>query len=137
MPGLPLHLPEQVRGLMRDWAELRSACEGGESPESLSRRCGIPYTTLLNRAVKEDWRLPEAAGPDGGARPEDFSRVAGKLLRLIEEGLDGDRGLAFKEIKTLTGALKELQSLGEGRSAESGSGALTVRFLGDAEEMSE
>ena len=123
---------------MRDWEELRRACEGGESPESLSRRCGIPYTTLLNRAVKEGWTLPEAAGAGEGVRPEDFARVAGKLLRLIEEGLDGDRGLALKEIKTLTGALRELQSLGEGRESEGGGGrALTVRFLGETEEMSE
>ena len=78
---------------MRDWEELRRACvEGGESLESLSRRCGIPYTTLLNRAVKEDWALKESAGP-GHA---DFARVAGKLLRLIEDGLDGDSSLALK-----------------------------------------
>ena len=107
---------------MRDWEELRRACvEGGESLESLSRRCGIPYTTLLNRAVKENWAPKE---------------VAGKLLRLIEDGLDGDSGLALKEIKTLTGALKELQSLGESRETESGGRGLTVRFLGETEEMS-
>ena len=61
--------------------------------------------------------------------------MAGKLLRLIEDGLDGDSGLALKEIKTLTGALKELQSLGESRETEGGKG-LTVRFLGETEEMS-
>ena len=118
---------------MRDWEELRRACvEEGESLESLSRRCGIPYTTLLNRAVKEDWDPRESAGP-GQA---DFARVAGKLLRLIEDGLDGDSGLALKEIKTLTGALKELQSLGESRESEGGGRGLTVRFLGETEEMS-
>ena len=118
---------------MRDWEELRRACvEGGESLESLSRRCGIPYTTLLNRAVKENWALKESAGPEQA----DFARVAGKLLRLIEDGLDGDSGLALKEIKTLTGALKELQSLGESRETEGGGKGLTVRFLGETEEMS-
>ena len=118
---------------MRDWEELRRACvEGGESLESLSRRCGIPYTTLLNRAVKEDWAPKESAGPEQA----DFARVAGKLLRLIEDGLDGDSGLALKEIKTLTGALKELQSLGESRETEGGGRGLTVRFLGETEEMS-
>lgn len=139
MPGLPLHLREPVPGLMRDWEKLRRACvEGGESLESLSRRCEIPYTTLLNRAVKEDWPRPEAAGACGGARQEDFARVAGKLLRLIEDGLDADGGLALKEIKTITGALRELQSLGEGRETDAGGGrALTVRFLGETEEMSE
>ena len=136
MPGLPLHLRVQVCGLMRDWTELRRAfVEEGESLEALSRRWDIPYSTLKNRAVKEGWE-PEARLSPGAAQT-DFERVAGKLLRLIEDGLDGDRAFDFKEVKTLTGALKELQSLGESRSAESGSGALTVRFLGETEEMSE
>ena len=121
---------------MRDWMELRRAfVEEGESLEALSRRWDIPYSTLKNRAVKEGWE-PEARLSHGTAQT-DFERVAGKLLRLIEDGLDGDRAFDFKEVKTLTGALKELQSLGESRSAENGSGALTVRFLGETEEMSE
>ena len=120
---------------MRDWDELRRACENGESLAELSRRLDIPYSTLLNRAVKEAWSAPPER-PDGKAEPDAFGRIAGKLLRLIEDGLDGDSSLALKEIKTLTGALKELQSLGEDKSEAKG-GGLTVRFVGEAEEMSE
>jgi len=122
---------------MRDWEELRRACEQGESLAELARRYGIAYGTLQNRAVREQWAVPTEGALFPGAQQAAFGRIAGKLLRRIEDGLDGDRDLDLKEIKTLTGALKELQSLGESANAENGSGALTVRFLGEAEEMSE
>ncbi len=120
---------------MRDWEELRQAAMQGESLESLARRYEIPYSTLKNRAVKEAWSAPPER-PDGKAEPDAFGRIAGKLLRLIEDGLDGEKSFDLKEIKTLTGALKELQSLGEDKSEAKG-GGLTVRFVGEAEEMSE
>jgi len=120
---------------MRDWEELRQAAMQGESLESLARRYEIPYSTLKNRAVKEQWDV-QAEGPNNTAEPDAFGRIAGKLLRLIEDGLDGEKSFDLKEIKTLTGALKELQSLGEDKSEANG-GGLTVRFVGEAEEMSE
>lgn len=113
---------------MRDWDGLRRACEDGESLEVLSRRLDIPYATLLNRAVKEDWKT----GRD--AADSELERVAGKLVRWIEQQLDGG-GLEPKDVKNMTGALKELQSLREEKSEARG-GGLTVRFLGEAEEMS-
>ena len=117
---------------MRDWEGLRRACEGGESLEALSRRLDIPYSTLLNRAVKEDWKT--GRDDDPGAVEAELERVAGKLVRWIEQQLDGG-GLEPKDVKNMTGALKELQSLREEKSETRGEG-LTVRFLGDAEEMS-
>ena len=121
---------------MRDWEELRRACaEDGESLEALARRYDIPYSTLKNRAVKENWPCPQAGDAPPGDGQAAFARVTAKLLRLIEQGLDGDGSVDFKEIKTLPGALRELQSLGE--SGGGGDGALTVRFLGETEEMSE
>ena len=121
---------------MRDWEALRrAAVEGGESLASLSRRTGIPYTTLLNRAVKEGWDPERDAPPFSRGERDIFGRIAGKLLRRIEENLDAEQGLDFKELKTVTGALKELQSLGEAKDGGDG-GGLTVRFVGEAEEMS-
>lgn len=118
---------------MRDWDELRRACENGESLAELSRRLDIPYSTLLNRAVKENWKL------DGGDLPcaaeSEFERVGRKLLRRIEECLDREGELDLKELKTVTGALKELQSLWEEKNGTKG-GGLTVRFAGETEEMS-
>ncbi len=67
---------------------------------------------------------------------EELARVGRKLLRRIEEYLDGEEAPELKDLKTVTGALKELQSLWEERE-DAHSGALTVRFQGEAEEMSE
>ena len=67
---------------------------------------------------------------------EELARVGRKLLRRIEEYLDGEETPELKDLKTVTGALKELQSLWEERE-NAHSGALTVRFQGEAEEMSE
>ena len=118
---------------MRDWDELRRACESGESLRSLARRLDIPYSTLLNRAVKEDWALERETLP--GTPDDAFERVGNKLLRRIEECLDREGELDLKELKTVTGALKELQSLWEEKNGGR-EGGLTVRFEGEAEEMS-
>jgi hypothetical protein len=120
---------------MRDWEEIRRAAVHGESLESLARRYDIAYGTLKNRAVREQWDV-QAEGSNNTAEGDAFARIAGKLLRLIEDGLDGEKSFDLKEIKTLTGALKELQSLGEEKDGAKG-GGLTVRFVGEAEEMSE
>ena len=118
---------------MRDWDGLRHACESGESLAKLSRRLDIPYSTLLNRAVKEEWTLAQESLPC--TAESGFERVGHKLLRRIEECLDRDGELDLKELKTVTGALKELQSLWEEKNGTKG-GGLTVRFEGEAEEMS-
>ncbi len=66
---------------------------------------------------------------------EELARVGRKLLRRIEAYLDREEELELKDLKTVTGALKELQGLFEdGEDAQGG--ALTVRFEGEAEEMS-
>ena len=117
---------------MRDWNELRRACESGESLRSLARRLDIPYSTLLNRAVKEDWPLDRGGLPC--AAESERERVGRKLIRWIEEKLDSGE-LEAKDIKTVTSALKELQSLWEEKNGTKG-GGLTVRFEGEAEEMS-
>lgn len=69
------------------------------------------------------------------AERAELSRIGRKLLGRIEQILDRDEEMELKDLKTVTGALKELQSLWEERE-EANSGALTVRFQGEAEEMS-
>lgn len=65
----------------------------------------------------------------------ELSRIGRKLLQRIDSCLDREEELDLKDLKTITGALKELQSLwAEGEEVHSG--ALTVRFEGEAEEMS-
>lgn len=116
---------------MRDWEEVRRArLEDGETLQSLSKRYGIPYSTLLNRAVKEDW-AGETEGT-GSAGPAELERVSLKMLLWIEKQLDGECADP-KDIKSMTGALKDLKSLnGEKEEAD----VLTVSFEGEAEEMS-
>ena len=72
----------------------------------------------------------------GAEEREALGRVRRKLLRCFEDYLDRAEEPDLKDLKTMTGALKELQSLWEERE-DAHSGALTVRFQGEAEEMSE
>ena len=65
----------------------------------------------------------------------ELARVGRKLLRKIEACIDREEAIDIKDLKTLTGAIKELQSLWEEKEDSRG-GALTVRFEGEAEEMS-
>ncbi len=66
----------------------------------------------------------------------ELSRIVGKVLKRIEEYLDREEKPDVKDLKTVTGALKELQSMWEEKNETHG-GALTVRFEGETEEMSE
>ena len=65
---------------------------------------------------------------------EALRRVGRKLLRCFEDYLDRAEEPDLKDLKTITGALKELQSLWD--DGQANGGALTVRFEGEAEEMS-
>ena len=115
---------------MRDWAGIRSRCEAGESLRSLAQEYGVPYSTVRGRAAREGWR----AETEDGAAERDLDRIGRKLLRRIERELDGNETLDLRELKSMAGALRELQSL-RGESGGSGS-TVTVCFEGDAEEMS-
>ena len=67
---------------------------------------------------------------------EALRRVGRKLLRCFEDYLDRAEEPDLKDLKTVTGALKELQSIWEDAD-ETRSVPLTVRFEGETEEMSE
>ena len=63
------------------------------------------------------------------------SRIIAKLLDRMEAMLDAGAVPDGKELKTLTGALKELSEL-RGTEEEKGQCRLEVCFVGDAEELS-
>ena len=67
---------------------------------------------------------------------EALRRVGRKLLRCFEDYLDRAEEPDLKDLKTMTGALKELQSIWEDTD-ETRSVPLTVRFEGETEEMSQ
>ena len=124
---------------MTDWDEVRRAyIEEGESLRSLSERFKIPYNTLRSKAGGEKWKSQRETETARSLRQAELVRVGRKLLRRIENCLDEGKEIDLKELKAVTGALKELQSLQEGKDSESGESGrtLTVRFLGETEEMS-
>ena len=123
---------------MRDWEAVRRGFAEGESIRSLSARYCIPASTIRDRAAREDWkkrRETEAARTPGQS---ELARVGRKLLERIESCLDEGKEIDLKELKAVTGALKELQGLQEEKDGEHGgdSRTLTVRFVGEAGEMS-
>ena len=121
---------------MTDWDEIRNACvENGESLKSLAERYGVSYGALRKRASREGWRRQKSRQERETAKREEIERVGRKLLARIETCLDEGKEIDLKEIKAVTGALRELQTL-EGETEGDGSRVLTVRFVGEAEEMS-
>ena len=121
--------------MMRDWDEIRRAYLEGENQKSLSERFGIPLGTIQGRSRREGWKAQRGLEAGQTLGQMELVRVGRKLLNRIESCLDEGKEIDLKELKAVTGALKELQGLQEEKDAERG-GALTVRFLGEAEEMS-
>ena len=83
---------------------------------------------------REQRKGPQKRQTDGGANVD---RVARKLLERIEDKLQEDEGLEVKDFKTVSGALKEIHEICGGKDKNAGeNGTLTVRFVGETEEMS-
>ena len=62
-------------------------------------------------------------------------RISGKLLKNIEQLVDGEGGIELKDYKAVTGALKEIRELGRGEQEGAQDNALVVRFVGELEDM--
>ena len=62
-------------------------------------------------------------------------RISGKLLKNIEQLVDGEGGIELKDYKAVTGALKEIRELGRGEQESGQDNALVVRFVGEMEDM--
>ena len=81
----------------------------------------------------EGKKCPQKSQTDSGANVD---RVARKLLERIEDKLQEDEGLEVKDFKTVSGALKEIHEICGKEKGGGESGTLTVRFVGETEEMS-
>lgn len=68
-----------------------------------------------------------------------IEKLSKKLLKSIEQRLDEGGGIELKDYKAVTGALKELKEMhrtdGQQPGGEKKDEVLTVRFMGEAEEM--
>ena len=121
---------------MRDWTALRRAfIEEGKSLTQIAREAPVPYSTLTERAKRENWRGQREAflNEDNDRRLERLTR---KLLDQIDAVVSAGDGMDAKDFKAVTGALRELKELRGEKETGAGGGELTVRFVGEAEEFS-
>ena len=96
--------------------------KGDESLRELAKRREIPWSTVRDRAQREDWvgrRLDARMEGDAAAletEAERLLRVTDKLIRRAEELIDG-RELGARELNELMRALKSAKEIKMLRSA--------------------
>ena len=122
---------------MTDWEGIKNRYLCNEiSLLKLSEDEGVTYRTLCRRAKKENWVELKKSREESGSEGR-MERVTAKLLEKMELAIDRSTEMDSKEIKAMTGALKELREMRREGSEEYGSGRrLEVCFLGETEELS-
>ena len=122
---------------MTDWEGIKNRYLCNEiSLLKLSEDEGVNYRTLCRRAKKENWVELKKSREESGSEGR-MERVTAKLLEKMELAIDRSTEMDSKEIKAMTGALKELREMRREGSEEYGSGRrLEVCFLGETEELS-
>lgn len=122
---------------MTDWEGIKNRYLCNEiSLLKLSEDEGVNYRTLCRRAKKENWVELKKSREESGSEGR-MERVTAKLLEKMELAIDRSTEMDSKEIKAMTGALKELREMRREGSEEYGYGRrLEVCFLGETEELS-
>ena len=122
---------------MTDWEGIKNRYLCNEiSLLQLSEAEGVNYRTLCRRAKKANWSELKKSREESGSEGR-MERVTAKLLEKMELAIDRSTEMDSKEIKAMTGALKELREMRREGSEEYGSGRqLEVCFLGETEELS-
>ena len=120
---------------MRDCTQARRAyVEEGKELRTIAAETGISYRTLYRRCCAEDWKGQREQRQNREGK-ERMGRLTALLLDRIERQLDEGETLPLKDLKAVTGALRELQEL-SAPEERAGGEPLTVRFVGETEEMS-
>ena len=122
---------------MTDWEGIKNRYLCNEiSLLKLSEDEGVNHRTLCRRAKKENWVELKKSREESGSEGR-MERVTAKLLEKMELAIDRSTEMDSKEIKAMTGALKELREMRREGSEEYGSGRrLEGCFLGETEELS-
>lgn len=122
---------------MTDWEKAKEKyLSSGATLKEIAEEFGIKYETLLRKAKREKWR-EEREKENTGDRESRIERVTELLLCRLEKAIDRAEDMDSKEIKAMTGALKELRDMQ--READGGQGGgktVQVCFIGETEELS-
>ena len=126
-----------MRNIMTDWEGIKNRYLSSDiSLSKLAEDEGTNYATLCRRAKKENWSELKKIRMESGSEGR-MERVTAKLLEKMELAIDRSAEMDSKEIKAMTGALKELREMRREGSEDYGSGRrLEVCFLGETEELS-
>ena len=116
--------------LMADWSKIKTEyITTNTSYRKLAQKYGLNQATIAQRAKAEDWvgkrkqqeiktqaKILDAASDKAVARAARIMTVADKLLDRIEAIVVQEEGLAGKDIRALTAAVKDLKEIQSIRS---------------------
>lgn len=106
----------------------------GATLKEIAEEFEINYETLRKRAKREKWG-EERQKKNADDRESRIERVTEMLLRRLENAVDRAEDMDSKEIKAMTGALKELRDMRK-QEDEHGGKTVEVCFIGETEELS-
>lgn len=100
---------------MNDWNQIKEEYMSTDiSCRKLAEKYGIARSTLSQRAAREDWpRLRTERQQEVRRQRDSLQTVADKLLRRIEDSVDGEAALEVKDLRALVSAVKDLISIRE------------------------
>ena len=121
-----------------EWAEIREEYLRGDiSLRALAKKHGVPGSTLRQRAAREGWSTERERAAEETPKQR-MEAVTAKLLARLERSIDEAEAMDSKDIKAMTGALRELKEIQRGGAPDGDARekCLEVRFMGEAEELS-
>ena len=111
--------------VMADWAKIKAEyIRGGISTRKLAEKHGVSYTTLAKKCCKENWtahrqraeskgteRIVDACATKEAEKAIRIYEAADIALTVVIERLMMDPALNAQDIKSLTGALKDIAAV--------------------------
>ncbi len=120
------------------WEELRARYEAGtDTYRSLAQRYGVSECWIGKRARAEDWRRPSSRSRQR-VEEQCLLAVAAALRRAAEQAAAHSGEMNPKELKEMTGVLRELVQLRQAIAPqkEEQGGSVQIMLEGETEEWS-